>query len=108
MVRCQKAQSLMGSIVVIEPNVFLYRGTELFLCFIIIPTKVFFLDGSKKGFGNGIVIWGTWCGKGLCNPKSFQKLPEFERGILGALIAVKNETGGIAAGFESVPKCLGD
>ena len=56
LVRRQKSQPLMGPIVVIELNVVLYCSTELFLCFIIIPTKVFFLNGSKKGFGNSIVL----------------------------------------------------
>ena len=108
LVRCQKSQPLMGPIVVIELNVVLYCSTKLFLRFIIIPTKVFFLNGSKKGFGNSIVIWGAWCGKGLCNSELFQKITEFKRSILRALVTVKNEIGGLAAGFKSVPKCLGD
>ena len=68
----------MRPIVVIELDVFCDRCAELFFGFIIVPTGIIFLDGSKERFCYGIVMWRTRQGEGLGNTMLFEKAAKFK------------------------------
>ena len=85
------SDSLVGSVVIVEINVFCNRNSEFCFGFVKMLTKILLFDGGKKGLDHRIIVGLSGCRKRLGDPISYQRFPKVESCILGALVAVKNQ-----------------
>ena len=101
LIRSQISEPLMGSVVIVEINIFCNRNLEFCLSFIEMLAKILLFDGCEEGLDHSIIVGAARCGEGLRDPIFPQLLTEIEGSILSALVAVKKQS------FRTLPRLIG-
>lgn len=87
----------MGALPVVKEQVLPQGIQQCADAFIEIPVVFFFLQAGKKGFHDGVVIGDAGRRKGLPDTELLQQFPEVIRGVLPALVAVKERSAGLSS-----------
>ena len=94
----------MGTQLIIELDILRHAFAVALLRGVLPAVRLLFFEGSKKRFGDRVVMGPCCSGKGLFNPKLLQQFRKCIRNVLSASVTMKSQIFRISAFGISVPK----